>query len=500
MPEVILVHRHTVQNLRVDLLVLNVNQIHLLPDALHSRLGTQRRNVRSHKTMRLLRNRLRVNVFIELHVASVNTEDLKTAILVGHSNVDLAVETSESAEGRVHRVGAVRSSDDHDRGTLLQAVHQREELGDNAPLDLAVGLVPLGGNGVDLIDEDDGRGILLGLLERLSEVRLGLSRHLGHDLGAVDQKEKGSSLIRHSSCDEGLTGSGRSVQKHTTGRLDAQRPKQGGMAQRQFNHLTDLRHLLPATTDIVVSHVIQLLLVLPLDGLALAVDDRVGSHNTVGGRVRLHHLELHGMHGTSHKEKVTLLHRAVRLQEVRLQVHVEEVSRNTLDGVVQGEDVDPLPVRHVPAGGDCHDVREADAQVLAHHLVHAHVGVVAALVSEDDADGVAPLLALEEDGVAAEELELLHLGGAEGYDRVVVIGGVVDDEAVGGALLAKDGVLHVGIFAFTGHGHCGFAVYRDLFGFDVALAERLEMKEADAVEGGREVTEARHTEPRQPKG
>lgn len=53
----------------------------------------------------------------------------------------------------------------------LEAVHEGEHLGHDTPLHLAVRLVTLGGDGVDLVDEDDRRGVLLRLLPQRSFVR-----------------------------------------------------------------------------------------------------------------------------------------------------------------------------------------------------------------------------------------------------------------------------------------------------------------------------------------
>ena len=47
---------------------------------------------------------------------------------------------------------------------------------------------------------------------------------------------------------------------------------------------------------------------------------------------------------------------------------VEEVPGDALDGVVQRQHVDALPVGHVPTGVHGHDVAQAHAQVLSHHL------------------------------------------------------------------------------------------------------------------------------------
>mmetsp|Transcript_1537 Transcript_1537/g.3370 ORF Transcript_1537/g.3370 Transcript_1537/m.3370 type:complete len:200 (+) Transcript_1537:2059-2658(+) len=183
------------------------------------------------------------------------------------------------------------------------------------------------------------------------------------------------------------------------------------------------------------------------------MDDRVWRHDAVRGGVRLDHLELHRVHRAPHEEEVALLHGAVGLEEVRLEVHVEQVPRHALDGVVDGEDVHALPVRDVPARRDRDHVGEAHAQVLAHNLVHPHAGAVARLVGQDDAHGVPPLLPLDQDRVAAEEGQLLHLRRAQGYDRVVVVRGVVHHEAVGRPLLAQDGLLHVRVLFVLGFHH-----------------------------------------------
>ena len=84
---------------------------------------------------------LQVDVIGELHVLRVNTK------------------------GRADRVGTV-SRDHHDNiRARLEAIHKGEQLRDDATLDLAIRLLMLRRNGVDLVDENDGRRVLLRLLE-----------------------------------------------------------------------------------------------------------------------------------------------------------------------------------------------------------------------------------------------------------------------------------------------------------------------------------------------
>jgi hypothetical protein len=191
-------------------------------------------------------------------------------------------------------------------------------------------LVTLGSNRVDLVDEDDRRRVLLRLLERLPQVRLRLSRHLRHDLGTVDQEEERSRLVRNRTSHERLTRSGRTEHEDTTRRLDTDRLEELRVTERKLDELTDLSKLLAATSDVVVTNVCEVrLLVLALDGLALGVDDGVLSNDTVLGGIRLDNLELNTPRSSLGEESVALADGAVSLEEVGLEEDVEDVTGKT---------------------------------------------------------------------------------------------------------------------------------------------------------------------------
>ena len=90
-------HRHAVEHFRINGIFIDINEVHLLADALHGRLGTQRGHVRPHEAVRVPRDGLGVDVIIQLHVPRVNSENLQAAVLVGHADVDLAVEAAEAS-------------------------------------------------------------------------------------------------------------------------------------------------------------------------------------------------------------------------------------------------------------------------------------------------------------------------------------------------------------------------------------------------------------------
>ena len=79
-----------------------------------------------------------------------------------------------------------------------------QKLRHHAPLHLTCDLTSLGSDGVDLVDEDDGRCCLLGIIKDLSEPLLALAVILGHDLRPGYGEEIGAALVGHRLGDEGL--------------------------------------------------------------------------------------------------------------------------------------------------------------------------------------------------------------------------------------------------------------------------------------------------------
>ena len=80
-----------------------------------------------------------------------------------------------------------------------------------------------------------------------------------------------------------------------------------------------------------------------------------------------------------------------------------------------------------------------DTEVVPDHPVHADLLIRDGLVGEDDAGRLLALLALEQDGVATEQLQLVHLLLRQSHNGVVIVDGLLDDEAVGALLALQDG-------------------------------------------------------------
>ena len=118
--------------------------------------------------------------------------------------------------------------------------------------------------------------------------------------------------------------------------------------------------------------------------------------------------------------------------------YIKPVAGEPLHTVVDGEDVNPLAVLHVWAALDGHHVPEPHTEVVPHHAVHPDLLVTDRVVRQHDTDALLPLLPLQQDRVAPEELQLIHLGHGERHHRVVVIDGVLYDQSVGPLLLVEN--------------------------------------------------------------
>lgn len=87
--------------------------------------------------------------------------------------------------------------------------------------------------------------------------------------------------------------------------------------------------------------------------------------------------------------------------------------------------MNPLSVFNLWARLHRHNVAKTHSQVVPDNSVHEDLLIGAVSIGEDNADSLLATLALEQDCVAAEELQLVHLGLGQGDDRVVIVGGLV---------------------------------------------------------------------------
>ena len=178
----------------------------------------------------------------------MHLEDVGASRQVGGLDGDLPVEAAGPQQCRVQHVGTVRRGDQDHATAHVEAVHLDEQLVQGL-LPLVVTAAHTGAavppDGVDLVDEHDGGGRLLRLLEQVPDPGgADADEHLD-EVGAGDGEERHPGLPRDGACEEGLAGAGRAVEQHALGDLRAELLE----FRRLRQELLDLLQLLDGLVD-----------------------------------------------------------------------------------------------------------------------------------------------------------------------------------------------------------------------------------------------------------
>ncbi|CAG7113321.1 hypothetical protein PICSAR202_03872 [Mycobacterium avium subsp. paratuberculosis] len=163
-------------------------------------------------------------------------------------NRDLAVEAAGPQQRRVQDVGPVGGGDQDHAGPRVEPVHLDQQLVQRL-LALVVTAAQAGAalasHRVDLVDEDDARVVLFGLVEQVTNPgRAHPDEHLD-EVGPGDGEERNPGLAGHRPGQQRLTGAGWPVEQHALGDLGAQRL----IAARVLQEVLDLVELLDRLVD-----------------------------------------------------------------------------------------------------------------------------------------------------------------------------------------------------------------------------------------------------------
>ena len=156
----------------------------------------------------------------------MHLEDRLATRAIGSIDNDLAIEAAGTQQRRIEHVGAVRGGDQDDVDVGLEAIHLNEQLVERL-LTLVVATTHASAtmttDGIDLVDEDDARRVLLGLLEQVAHTtRADADEHLD-EVGARDREERHAGLARHGTRQQRLAGARRPKQEDTLRDLCAKR-------------------------------------------------------------------------------------------------------------------------------------------------------------------------------------------------------------------------------------------------------------------------------------
>ena len=140
----------------------------------------------------------------------------------------------------------------------VEAVELVEEL-EHGALDLTLaaagGVVPLGADGVDLVDEDNRRRLLVRHAEELAHEPWPVAEVLLDELRARDTQKGRRGLVGDGLGEERLARARRAVQQHALWRVDAQLHEALRVEHRQLEHLAQLLDLVLVAANVVVGDV-----------------------------------------------------------------------------------------------------------------------------------------------------------------------------------------------------------------------------------------------------
>ena len=191
----------------------------------------------------------------KLHLAGVDLENLQPALHIGQRHVDLPIEAARPGKGRVEHVDAVGAGDDDHLVVRIKPVHLDEDGVER----LLAFVMPAGAepraaataDGVDFIQEDDARAVVLGLLEQVADAAgADADEHLD-EVRTGDREERHVRLAGDGFGEQRLTGAGFADQQHAARDAAAEALEFLGVLQE----LDDLHHFVFGLFD--AGHVVE---------------------------------------------------------------------------------------------------------------------------------------------------------------------------------------------------------------------------------------------------
>ena len=172
-------------------------------------------------------------------------EDAPAALDVGRRDEDLAVEAAGAQQRGVELLEQVGRGHDDDAARGREAVHLDQQLVEGL---LALGVVvgaARGADGVELVDEDDGRLVLARLAEQAADARGAEAGEHLDERGRRLRVEGRAGLVGDGLGQQRLAGAGRAVQQDARGHARADLLEALGVLQE----VDDLLELLLGLVD-----------------------------------------------------------------------------------------------------------------------------------------------------------------------------------------------------------------------------------------------------------
>ena len=184
----------------------------------------------------------------------MHLQDLLAPLDIGVGHLDLAVETARAQQRRIEHIRPVGGGHDDDALVGLETVHLHQKLVERLFALVVAATVAhpaRAADRIDLVDEDDAGGVLLGLFEHVAHTGCADAHEHFHEIGTGNGEERHARLAGDGAGQKGFAGARRAHQQRPLGNLAAQARKLLRVAKK----LDDLLQLFLGLVD--AGHVVE---------------------------------------------------------------------------------------------------------------------------------------------------------------------------------------------------------------------------------------------------
>ena len=174
---------------------------------------------------------LQIDVRGQVALGSIEADDRRTVAQVGQRDSDLPIKAARPDKGWIELLEGVSSCDSEDAAVLVHTVHFGQQRVEGLAVFLVLTSSAGTANGVDLVDEYDAGGILLGLLVEGANILGALANPDVDELGSVGGVKLDTGGASNGLGHQRLTGTRGAVEQDTAGNLGTDSPQLGGVAQ-----------------------------------------------------------------------------------------------------------------------------------------------------------------------------------------------------------------------------------------------------------------------------
>ena len=189
------------------------------------------------KSRGLLGNDFQIDILGQRLVLRMHLENCFAPFNVRTANQNLAVKTSGTKQSRIQNIRTVRGSHDDNAFVAFKTVHFDQQLIQSLftfIMSAAHAVSAPTTNGIDFIDENDWRGVLLGIFKKITDTAgTDTDKHF-NEVRTWNWKERHARFARNGFGQQSLTCSGRSFKQNTGRNFGAQSQEFMRIAQ-EFN-------------------------------------------------------------------------------------------------------------------------------------------------------------------------------------------------------------------------------------------------------------------------